>query len=420
MAAYTNATAAHHTSRVSHTTHLVPDACGVPLETCAPSASWPWWRIAPPPCTMLQKETSDQDIVDQCRCKNANTAMYPYRGRVAGTQPSASLLGLAPTLRDWRESFSASRPRCKFNRAFLRERRDIRSPTVVPRLTGCRGRFWVSVLPDPLGLVVCCGCTRETAGDNCVESVVTSTAAFGVGAMARAAALGPWAVSDSNTAASSALALGLEAWLPAAPGLPWVPQRRAPSSAPPARAATDRVVGVACGGTGNGGDGPAVDAAAAAPGLPWVPRPPSAPPARAATDRVVGVACGGTGNGGDGPAVDAAAAAPGLPWVPRRRAPPSAPPAPAAMPTCAPTGALLAAEAVRGWRLLLAASTRGARGVGTELKPSSGGFTGSPPSNAGKWRSWPTSWVTTANSRPKGVAARTYHVFCNSHSTSLG
>ena len=375
MAAYTNATAAHHTSRVSHTTHLVPDACGVPLETCAPSASWPWWRIAPPPCTMLQKETSDQDIVDQCRCKNANTAMYPYRGRVAGTQPSASLLGLAPTLRDWRESFSASRPRCKFNRAFLLERRDIRSPTVVPRLTGCRGRFWVSVLPDPLGLVVCCGCTRETAGDNCVESVVTSTAAFGVGAMARAAALGPWAVSDSNTAASSALALGLEAWLPAAPGLPWVPQRRAPSSAPPARAATDRVVVVAC---------------------------------------------GGTGNGGDGPAVDAAAAAPGLPWVPRRRAPPSAPPAPAAMPTCAPTGALLAAEAVRGWRSLLAASTRGARGVGTELKPSSGGFTGSPPSNAGKWRSWPTSWVTTANSRPKGVAARTYHVFCNSHSTSLG
>ena len=375
MAAYTNATAAHHTSRVSHTTHLVPDACGVPLETCAPSASWPWWRIAPPPCTMLQKETSDQDIVDQCRCKNANTAMYPYRGRVAGTQPSASLLGLAPTLHDWRESFSASRPRCKFNRAFLRERRDIRSPTVVPRLTGCRGRFWVSVLPDPLGLVVCCGCTRETAGDNCVESVVTSTAAFGVGAMARAAALGPWAVSDSNTAASSALALGLEAWLPAAPGLPWVPQRRAPSSAPPARAATDRVVGVAC---------------------------------------------GGTGNGGDGPAVDAAAAAPVLPWVPRRRAPPSAPPAPAAMPTCAPTGALLAAEAVRGWRSLLAASTRGARGVGTELKPSSGGFTGSPPSNAGKWRSWPTSWVTTANSRPKGVAARTYHVFCNSHSTSLG
>ena len=100
MAAYTNATAAHHTSRVSHTTHLVPDACGVPLETCAPSASWPWWRIAPPPCTMLQKETSDQDIVDQCRCKNANTAMYPYRGRVAGTQPSASLLGLAPTLHD--------------------------------------------------------------------------------------------------------------------------------------------------------------------------------------------------------------------------------------------------------------------------------------------------------------------------------
>ena len=375
MAAYTNATAAHHTSRVSHTTHLVPDACGVPLETCAPSASWPWWRIAPPPCTMLQKETSDQDIVDQCRCKNANTAMYPYRGRVAGTQPSASLLGLAPTLHDWRESFSASRPRCKFNRAFLRERRDIRSPTVVPRLTGCRGRFWVSVLPDPLGLVVCCGCTRETAGDNCVESVVTSTAAFGVGAMARAAALGPWAVSDSNTAASSALALGLEAWLPAAPGLPWVPQRRAPSSAPPARAATDRVVGVAC---------------------------------------------GGTGNGGDGPAVDAAAAAPVLPWVPRRRAPPSAPPAPAAMPTCAPTGALLAAEAVRGWRLLLAASTRGARGVGAELKPSSGGFTGSPPSNAGKWRSWPTSWVTTAKSRPKGVAARTYHVFCNSHSTSLG
>ena len=375
MAAYTNATAAHHTSRVSHTTHLVPDACGVPLETCAPSASWPWWRIAPPPCTMLQKETSDQDIVDQCRCKNANTAMYPYRGRVAGTQPSASLLGLAPTLHDWRESFSASRPRCKFNRAFLLERRDIRSPTVVPRLTGCRGRFWVSVLPDPLGLVVCCGCTRETAGDNCVESVVTSTAAFGVGAMARAAALGPWAVSDSNTAASSALALGLEAWLPAAPGLPWVPQRRAPSSAPPARAATDRVVGVAC---------------------------------------------GGTGNGGDGPAVDAAAAAPGLPWVPRRRAPPSAPPAPAAMPTCAPTGALLAAEAVRGWRSLLAASTRGARGVGTELKPSSGGFTGSPPSNAGKWRSWPTSWVTTAKSRPKGVAARTYHVFCNSHSTSLG
>ena len=375
MAAYTNATAAHHTSRASHTTHLVPDACGVPLETCAPSASWPWWRIAPPPCTMLQKKTSDQDTVDQCRCKNANTAMYPYRGRVAGTQPSASLLGLAPTLRDWRESFSASRPRCKFNRAFLRERRDIRSPTVVPRLTGCRGRFWVSVLPGPLGLVVCCGCTRETAGDNCVESVVTSTAAFGVGAMARAAALGPWAVSDSNTAASSALALGLEAWLPAAPGLPWVPQRRAPSSAPPARAATDRVVGVAC---------------------------------------------GGTGNGGDGPAVDAAAAAPVLPWVPRRRAPPSAPPAPAAMPTCAPTGALFAAEAVRGWRSLLAASTRGARGVGAELKRSSGGFTGSPPSNAGKWRSWPTSWVTTANSRPKGVAARTYHVFCNSHSTSLG